>query len=150
MTLQIHAALVPFGPATAIELTDQQVDELGGGKRAPVVVSIGDRSARLRLAVMNGKNLIGLSKASRAELGVEVGDEVDVTVSLDSEEREVEVPADLAAALDAAGQRAAFDALTHTRRKELARSVTEAKRPDTRERRIASAVAAATGAGSDG
>ena len=81
---------------------------------------------------------------------MEVGDEVDVTVSLDSQEREVEVPADLAAALDAAGQRAAFDALTHTRRKELARSVTEAKRPDTRERRIASAVAAATGADSDG
>ena len=71
MTLQIHAALVPFGPATAIELTDQQVDELGGGKRAPVVVSIGDRSARLRLAVMNGKNLIGLSKALGMETTVE-------------------------------------------------------------------------------
>ncbi len=43
MTLQIHTVLAPFGPATAIELTDAQVAELGGGKRAAVVVGIGGR-----------------------------------------------------------------------------------------------------------
>ncbi len=140
MTLQIHTVLVPFGPATAIELTDAQVDQLGGGKRAAVVVGIGGSSARVRLGVMDGKNLIGLSKAVRAQLGVGIGDEVDATVALDTAEREVEVPDDLAAALEAAGVRAAFDALSFSRRKELARGVTEAKRPDTRERRIAAAV----------
>ncbi|MEV4688880.1 YdeI/OmpD-associated family protein [Microbacterium sp. LWH3-1.2] len=140
MTLQIHTVLAPMGPATAIELTDGQVADLGGGKRAAVVVGIGGRSARVRLGVMGGRNLIGLSKAVRAELGVEIGDEVDATIDLDTAEREVEVPADLAAALDAAGARAAFDALAFTRRKELARAVTEAKRPDTRERRVAAAV----------
>ena len=40
MTLRIHAVLAPFGPATALELTDAQVEELGGGKRAAVVVGI--------------------------------------------------------------------------------------------------------------
>ncbi|WP_341998243.1 YdeI/OmpD-associated family protein [Microbacterium sp. LWH7-1.2] len=140
MTLQIHTVLAPMGPATALELTDEQVAQLGGGKRAAVVVGIGGRSARVRLGVMGGRNLIGLSKAVRAELGVEIGDEVDATIDLDTAERDVEVPADLAAALDAAGARAAFDALTFTRRKELARGVTEAKRPDTRERRVAAAV----------
>lgn len=140
MTLQIHTVLVPFGPATAIELTDEQVTELGGGKRAAVVVGIGGRTARVRLAVMDGRNVIGLSKAVRAQLGVDIGDEIDATVGLDTAEREVEVPADLAAALDAAGVRAAFDALSFTRRKELARGVAEAKRPDTRERRVAAAV----------
>jgi len=140
MTLQIHTVLVPFGPATAIELTDAQVDELGGGKRAAVVVGIGGSTARVRLGVMDGKNLIGLSKAVRAQLGVDIGDEVDATVALDTAEREVEVPDDLAAALEAAGVRAAFDALSFTRRKELARGVAEAKRPDTRERRVAAAV----------
>lgn len=140
MTLKIHTVLVPFGPATAIELTDAQVDQLGGGKRAAVVVGIGGNSARVRLGVMDGKNLIGLSKAVRAQLGVDIGDEVDATVALDTAEREVEVPDDLAAALEAAGKRAAFDALSFSRRKELARGVTEAKRPDTRERRIAAAV----------
>jgi len=141
MTLQIHAVLAPMGPATAIELTDAQVAELGGGKRAAVVVGIGERRARVRLGVMDGRNLIGLSKAVRAELGVEIGDEVDVTVDLDTADREIEVPADLAQALDAEGARAAFDALSFSRRKELARGVSEAKRPETRERRVAAVLA---------
>jgi hypothetical protein len=140
MTLHIRTALVPFGPATAIELTDEQVAELGGGKRAAVVVGIGERSARLRLGVMDGRNLIGISKANRAQLGVDLGDEVEATVALDQQEREVDVPEQLAAALDAAGARAAFEALTYTRRKELARGVAEAKKTETRERRIAAVV----------
>ena len=140
MTLRIHAVLVPFGSATAIELTDGQVAELGGGKRAAVIVGIGDRSARLRLGVMDGRNLIGLSKANRAQLGVDIGDEVDATIDLDSAERVVEIPEDLSTALEAAGARAAFDALTYSRRKELARGVAEAKRPETRERRVAAVV----------
>ncbi|WP_106814654.1 YdeI/OmpD-associated family protein [Microbacterium timonense] len=147
MTLQLHTVLAPFGPATAVELTDAQVAELGGGKRAAVVIDIGGRTARGRLAVMDGRNVIGLSKAVRAELGVEIGDEVDVTIELDTAERTVDVPADLAAALDAAPQaRAAFEALSYSRRKELARGVAEAKRPETRDRRIASAIAELTGA----
>jgi len=141
MTLQIHAVLAPMGPATAIELTDAQVAELGGGKRAAVVVGIGERRARVRLGVMDGRNLIGLSKAVRAELDVEIGDEVDATVDLDTADREIEVPADLAQALDAEGARAAFDALSFSRRKELARGVSEAKRPETRERRVAAVLA---------
>ena len=141
MTLHIHTVLVPFGPATAIELSDEQVAELGGGKRAAVVVGIGGNTAQVRLGVMDGRNHIGLSKAVRAQLGVEIGDEVDATVALDTAEREVDVPADLAAALDAEPRvRAAFDALSYSRRKELARGVAEAKRPETRERRIASAL----------
>ena len=145
MTLRIHTVLEPFGPATAIELTDAQVDELGGGKRAAVVVDIGDRTARVRLAVMDGRNVIGLSKAVRTQLGVDIGDEVDATIDLDTAEREVEVPDDLATALTDAGARAAFEGLSYSRRKEIARSVAEAKRPETRERRIAAAVAELAG-----
>lgn len=140
MSLRIRTVLEPFGPAAAIELTDDQVTALGGGKRAAVVVAIDGRSARLRLAVMDGRNVIGLSKASRAALGVDLGDEVDASISLDSVEREVEVPDDLAEALAGAGVRAAFDALSYTRRKELARGVADAKRPETRAKRVAAAV----------
>ncbi len=140
MSVRVRTVLAPRGPATAIELTDAQVAELGGGRRAAVRVEIGGRSARLRLAVMGGANLIGLSKAARAELGVEIGDEVEAVVTLDTEERAVEVPDDLATALEAAGVRPAFDALPPSRRKEIARSVADAKRPETRERRITAAV----------
>lgn len=49
MVLQISTVREPAGPATALELTEAQVVELDGGKRAPVRVTIGDRTARLRL-----------------------------------------------------------------------------------------------------
>lgn len=142
MSLRIRTTLQPQGPATAIELTDEQVSALGGGKRAAVRVSIGARTVPLRLGVMGGRNLIGLSKAARADLGVEIGDTVEAVVELDMQERSVDVPDDLAATLGAdPSVRAAFDALPYTARKEHARAVSEAKRPETRERRIAAIVA---------
>ena len=140
MTLHVRTTLPAHGPATAIELTDAQVDELGGGKRAAVRVRIGDREARLRLGVMGGKNLVGLSKAARAELGVEIGDTVDAEIELDADDRVIEVPTDLASALDVAGARAAVDALSPSRRKEFVRGIVEAKQPATRERRVQAAV----------
>lgn len=140
-SLTVTQTLAPFGPATAIILSDEQVARLGGGRRAPVVVTIGDRSVRARVAVMGGQNCIGLSKAARAALAVEVGDDVTATVTLDEAPREVEVPAELAAAL--AGDPAlarAFDGLAYTHRKEYAAWVAEAKRADTRARRVARAL----------
>ncbi|HEY5783165.1 MAG TPA: YdeI/OmpD-associated family protein [Microlunatus sp.] len=142
MALQISTVLAPIGPATALELTDAQVAELGGGKRAPVRVTIGGRTVRLRLAGMGGQNLIGLSKAARAELGVEIGDTVTASVELDDAERVIDVPEDLGAALDADPRvRAAFEALAFSHRKEHIRAVVEAKRPETRARRVAAVVA---------
>lgn len=147
MTLRISTVLEPHGPATAIELDEAQVEQLGGGKRAAVVVTIGGRSARLRLGVMGGRYLIGISKANRAELGVEIGDRVEADIALDAAPREVEVPEDFAAALDAvAGAREAFDRLPYTHRKEHVNAVLEAKRPETRARRIAAAVEKLSGA----
>ncbi len=55
----------------------------GGGRRAAVVVHVADRTARVRLAVMGGVNVIGLSKANRALLGVEIGQVVEAEVALD-------------------------------------------------------------------
>lgn len=142
MALTIETTIARHGPAAAIELTDAQVVELGGGKRAPVLVTIDGQTARLRLAVMGGKNLIGLSKASRAELGVAIGDRVTACIDLDTAPREVPIPEDLAAALDADPQvRRTFDALPYTHRKEYARAVDDAKRADTRARRIEQTVA---------
>ncbi|MDJ1113376.1 YdeI/OmpD-associated family protein [Microbacterium dauci] len=62
-------------------------------------------------------------------------------MALDTAEREIDVPDDLAAALAAEPQvQAAFDALAPSRRKELARAVADAKRAETREKRIATAL----------
>jgi len=98
--------------ATGIEVPAEVVAGLGQGQRPPVRVTIGDYSYRTTVARMGGQFLISLSAENRAAAGVAAGDEVDVDLELDDAPREVEVPADLAAALardDAA--RAAFDSL---------------------------------------
>ena len=144
--LRLHTTLTPRGPAAAILLTDEQVASLGAGKAFPVVVTIDGRSARLRLARMGGENMIGFSKAVRADLGVEPGQEVDAVIAVDAGERTVDVPPALTAALDAdPALRAAFDALSFSARKEHARSVAEAKQEATRDRRVAKVVEALRG-----
>lgn len=136
MTLTVSTTLEPRGPAAAVILTDQQVASFGAGKSFPVRITIGGVTEPARLARMHAENLIGLSKAKRQALGVEIGDEVDLRIELDDAPREVDVPGALADALVAAGLRDAFDALAYSHRKEHARSVEEAKKDDTRERRI--------------
>lgn len=138
--LRIRTLLEPMGPAGAIVLTDAQVAELSTAKAFPVSVTVGENTARLRLARMGGRNLIGFSKANRSAMGLELGAEFDAVIVADTAERTVEVPAELATALAEAGLTAAFEALSFTRRKEYAVAVTGAKQQATRERRIAQAL----------
>lgn len=127
-----------MGPAGALVLSDDEVSQLGGGKRAAVVVRIGDRSARLRIAVMGGLNVIGLSKANRGLLGVDLGQTVDADVTREDGPRTVAVPEDLLAALEREPTlKTCFEGLAFTHRREYVEWVEQAKRPETRQRRIA-------------
>jgi hypothetical protein len=141
-SLTFSTTLVPRGPAAAIVLDDEQIAIVGeGAKRFPVVATVNGHSWHSTVVRMGGEFLLGLSKATRAQAQAQAGDTIDVELRLDTEEREVEVPEALARALDAdPAARAKFDALAYTHRKEYARWVAEAKRDDTRERRIAQAV----------
>lgn len=67
---------------------------------------------------------------------MEIGDTVEAVINVDDAERTVEVPDDLAQALSKAKLRKAFDALSPSQRKEHVRAITEAKRPETRSKRI--------------
>ncbi|MGI8713495.1 MAG: YdeI/OmpD-associated family protein [Solirubrobacteraceae bacterium] len=131
------------GPAAAFVLDDEQVATVGeGAKRFPVAATINGRRLRLAVARMGGEFLVGLSKANRETAGVQAGDTVQLTLELDAAPREVEVPAALAAALaqDPAA-RTAFDGLAFTHRKAYARWIDEAKREQTRARRMSEALA---------
>lgn len=140
--LRLELTLVPRGPAGAFVLTDDQVAVLADGAKAfPVRVEIGDKVMSLRLARRGGENLIGFSKAARAEAGLELGDQATVTIALDQSERTIEVPDDLAAALAASPSAAdAFAKLAPSARKEIVVSITQAKREQTRIDRIAKAI----------
>jgi hypothetical protein len=139
--IEFEAELEPMGPAAAFVLSDAQVAEVGGGKKVfPVRVTAGDYAFAARLARMGGRNLIGLRRELREAGGLEMGARYRVRVELDTSERVVEVPRELAEALDAEGLRERFDALSFTNRKEMARSIAEAKRDETRSRRLAKAL----------
>ena len=130
------------GTATGIEIPPDVVAALGSTKRPPVKVTInGTYTYRNTVAVMGGKYMVGVAGEHRAGAGVAGGDVIDVTLELDTEPRVVEVPPDLAKALakDKVAK-AAFDKLSYTHRKEYVRGIEEAKKPETRQRRIAKAV----------
>jgi hypothetical protein len=127
--------------ATGIEVPADVVERLGGGRRPAVVVTFGGHSYRTTLGSMGGRVLIPVSAEHRTAAGVSAGDTLQISLAPDAAPREVELPADLAAALDAApGLRAAFDRLSPSRRKEHVRAIVEAKKPETRDRRVTSVV----------
>jgi len=141
-TLRLDTTLQPRGPAAAIVLTEEQATTIGEGAKAfPVVASIGGETVRGRVSRMGGEYLFGFSRAAREAAGLEIGVDVTVEISLDTAPREVDVPAALAAALDTDdAARTAFEGLAYTHRKEFARWIAEAKREETRDRRVAQAL----------
>jgi hypothetical protein len=141
-TVTFTTRLEPRGPAAAVVLDQQQVDVVGeGARRFPVTATVNGYSWRTSVARMGGEFLVGLSREVRQGAGVEAGDEVEVTLELDAAPREVEVPGALAAALAASPEaKAAFDSMAFTHRKEYARWIAEAKKEETRQRRVEQAV----------
>jgi hypothetical protein len=129
--------------ATGIRVPPEVIAALGAGKRPKVTITLNGYTYRSTVAAYSGDVfMLPLSQEHRAAAGVEAGDEVEVTLELDTEPRTVDLPADLAAVLAAKpGARAAFDALSYTMRKEHVRQVESAKAQETRERRIAGIVA---------
>jgi Bacteriocin-protection, YdeI or OmpD-Associated/Domain of unknown function (DUF1905) len=141
-SIQFRARLQPKGPAAAVVLDDEQVAAVGeGAKRFPVVATVNGYTWRTSVTRMKGEFLLGLNREVREGAGAQAGDEVEVILELDAAPREVEVPAALAAALAADPQAgAAFESMAFTHRKEYARWIEEAKREETRQRRVQQAI----------
>src|SRR6478735_3232727 len=117
--------------ATGIEVPQKTFEGLDGGRRAKVVVTINGYSYRSTVGPYGGRVMLPLAAEHREGAGVEAGQTVSVELVLDTAERTVDVPKDLAAALKAAGVRAQFDALSYTNRKEHVRAIEDAKKPET-------------------
>lgn len=131
------ATVVPAGNATGAEVPAEVVDALDDGTRPKVTISINGHTWRSRVASRGGRYLIGISAANRAAAGIAEGDEIEVTLALDTEPRVVDEPSDLTAALDAdPASRAAFDRLPFGLRRKHVTHVEEAKAAETRRRRI--------------
>jgi hypothetical protein len=127
--------------ATGIQVPEEVIEALGSGKRPAVKVTINGYTYRSTVAVMGGVYMIGVSAENRAGAGVAGGDEVDVDIDLDTAPREVSVPTDFAAALDAEPEaRRTFDGLSYSNKSWHVLQVEGAKTDETRQRRIAKSV----------
>jgi hypothetical protein len=112
-----------------------------GRARLPVKVTIRGHVYQSTTAIYGGRYYLVVNRAVKAATGVDAGDTVDVTLEPDTAPREVPVPDDLAAALaEETAARERFDRFSFSHRKEYVDWIDEAKRPDTRRRRIDKAV----------
>jgi len=108
----------------------------------PVVVTINGQSYRSSVAVMGGQYMVGVSAANRELTGAAAGETVEVGLEVDTQPRIIEVPQDLAAALDAEpGAKAFYETLNYSSQRRYVEPIGDAKTPATRARRIAKVVA---------
>ena len=142
--MKIRALLEQNGKtAVGFAVPEDVVLALGKGKRPPVTVTINGYTYRNTVAPMGGRYLIGVSAAHRAAAGVAGGQTHDIELALDDAPREVELPADFAAALDDdAAARGTFETLSPSNKGWHVSSIEGAKSADTRQRRIEKSVAA--------
>ena len=128
--------------ATGFVIPPEIIDQLGGGKKPPVNVTINGYTYRNTVAVMGGDFMIGVSAEHREGAQVKAGDEIEVTLELDTAPRISEVPADLQAALDRnPTAKKNFEALSYSKKQGIILPIKDIKTPETRQRRIEKTVA---------
>ena len=114
-----------------------------GKVRAPVEVTLNGYRFRSTIASMGDGPCVPLRRSHREAAGLEGGETLAVTLALDTAKREVEPPADLVKALKAASPAwSRWQELSYTHQKEYVEAVLEAKKDETRRRRIEAAVRA--------
>jgi Bacteriocin-protection, YdeI or OmpD-Associated/Domain of unknown function (DUF1905) len=135
---RFRAELERRGPGNFVEISFDP-REVFGEARPPVRGTVNGFAFRGRVAKYGGQYLLGFRREIREGAGITEGDVVELALELDTEPREVEVPPDLEAAFDNE-TRAAFERMSYSHRKDYADWIEEAKRPETRARRVAKAV----------
>lgn len=144
MSQTFRGPIVPTGKTAAgIRVPDAVVEALGGGKRPMCEVTLnGTYQYRCQVAPMGGEWWLGVSNEHRERSGLAAGDEVEVTLVVDTSPRDVEVPAELAAALAADPAAAAFfNGLSYSNKRVFTLSVEGTSNPETRARRVEKAIA---------
>ena len=142
MTLKFRTTVFLGGTtATGLVVPDEIVEGLGAGRKPPVTVTIGGYSYRSTIAVYSGQAMLPLSAENRKGAGVSAGDEIEVSIALDTAPREVEIPADFASELDKhADAKARFEKLSYSNKRRIVLSIEDAKTAETRLKRIVKAL----------
>lgn len=114
-----------------------EVRELFGvAGRVPITALIDGLDYRGSLVTYGGPHLLLILTAIREKLGKQPGDSVHVRLELDEAERVVELDQDVADSLVDAGLMEAFRGMSYSHQREYALWIADAKKPETRRRRI--------------
>ena len=141
--MRLETTLTSTGKnTTGVEVPPDVVEALGAGKRPPIWVTINGYTYQTTLGTMGGTSMVSVSAEHRKAAGLAAGDPITVDIELDATPREVAVPEDFAAALDAEPEaRRTFETLSNSSKSWHVLQVTGAKTEETRQRRIAKSVA---------
>lgn len=142
MPVTFHTTLEETGGPIGLVVPEEAMAQLGPGKRYPVVVTLAGYSYRNTVGWYKGAFRIAFSSENRAASGLNPGDEVDVTLELDDAPRVLEIPAELSAALAAAGALEKFTALSYSKQRTFVDPWVAAKSQETRDKNLAKAIAA--------
>ena len=141
-SVTFETTVTATGNNTGIVVPAEAIEQLGAGNRPPVLVNVNGYEYRNTVGVMRGRHMISISAAVRKATGLQGGDPIHVTLTLATSEREVNVPADFAAALAADERtRAFFEKLSNSMQRYHVGTIHTAKSADTRQRRIEKAIA---------
>jgi len=136
--MKFHALIQGTGKTAAgIEVPAEVVAALSSSKKPAVRATINGYTYRSSVASMGGKFMLGVSNDVRQKAGVAAGQEVEVTLELDTEPREIVVPDDLQKALNKdKAAKTYFEGLSYSNKRRLVEPIVSAKAPETRQRRI--------------
>lgn len=124
-------------PNSAFIICDFDVCAVFGSRgRIPVKISVGDYQFRSSLAPMNGTHMMVFNREMRDATGCKAGDRIHMTMERDTQQRYVEVPEDVRVAIEAEDLWDVFEAQSYTHKKEQVLWINDAKKPETRQRRI--------------
>jgi hypothetical protein len=128
--------------ATGLEVPVEVVDKLGSGKRPQIQVTINGYTYPSMIAVRNGIFMIPVSAEVREKAGgIKSGEIIEVSITLDTQPRVIEVPADFQSALDKSpSAQEYFTTLSNSNKKYFIGSIEQAKTAETRNRRIEKAI----------
>lgn len=141
-SVTFETTVAASGNNTGIVVPAEVIEQLAAGRRPPVLVNVNGYEYRNTVAVMGGRHMIGISAAVRKVTGLKGDDPIRVTLTVADAPREVNIPADFAAALGADERaRAFFEKLSNSMQRYHVDNINAAKSADTRQRRIDKAIA---------
>ena len=127
--------------ATGIKIPPEIVESLGAGKKPPVRITINGYTYRNTVAVMGGAYMVGVSAEHRKGANVKGGDMLEVTIELDTQPREVEIPEAFQKALKKNPiAKKNFDSLSYSKKNGIVILIKDAKTDETKQRRIEKAI----------